>query len=190
MAHCAISKTQDPKPMLRMRPLRLLFLMIFIIGCRAKPEHIAPDRNFYFEVKSNSSSPAANQCRQYLLKNIPLYKYSITNSSGQTWPFYETFDLDEEVPQDSLMPPHWFIHKMIPFDDRVEMKEDEFLVRIEIFVLPDTVPNYGVSVYRKEGNDLTLSGSSGTHFIEPSEYKSEAEFPELFLKHTVRYSFK
>ncbi len=190
MAHCAISIPKGLKALLRMRPWRLLFLTVFMIACRTKPEHPAPDRNFYFQVKSNSSTPTANQYRKYLLENIPKHKYSITNASGQTWPFYQAFDLDEEVAQDSLMPPHWFIHRMVPFDDHVEIKEDEFLVTIEIFVLPDTVPNYAVSVFRKQGNDLTLSGSSGTHFIGPSEYKSDADLQESFLKHTVRYSFK
>ena len=175
MKHCAISITQGLKALKRMRPLRLLILVAFMIACRAKPEHPAPDRNFYFEVKSNSSSVKADQYRKYLLENIPKYKYSITNASGQTWPFYQAFDLDEAVAQDSLMPPHWFIHKMIPFNDRVEIKEDEFMVRIEIFVFPDTIPNYGVTIFRKQGNELTLSGSSGTHFIESSEYQSEAE---------------
>ncbi len=195
MANRSISEkgdTPDSNSLCRIVSSRLLFLfvIIFVIACRAKPEHPAPDRNFYFEVKSNSSSVEVDQYRKYLLKNIPKHKYSITNASGQAWPFYQSFDLDEAVAQDSLMPPHWFIHKMIPFNDQVEIKEDEFLVTIEIFVLPDTVPNYGVSVFRKQGNELTLSGSSGTHFIEPSEYQSEAELPELFLKHTVRYSFK
>ncbi|MEO5603758.1 MAG: hypothetical protein ABIR06_22760 [Cyclobacteriaceae bacterium] len=168
----------------------LIIFFILISGCYSKPGNIAPEKNFRFIVKSNSSSETAERNKLYLEKNIPACKYAISNSSGRHWPYYQAFELEKAMHKDSLMPPHSFVHKMIPFDKVQEIKDDEFFVYIEIFVLPDTLPNYSVSVFRKEKNEIQLSASTGIHFIQPSEFKSQEELSDLFLKNILRYSFK
>ena len=169
---------------------KLMLFIVLISGCQSKPDNTAPERNFYFKIKSNSSSEIAEKCRLYLEGAIPSHKYSITNASGYEWPYYESFDLEKAVNKESLMPPHFFIHKMIPFNENQVINNDEFYVEIDIFVQADTLPNYRVTIFRKQDNALELSGTSGMHFIQSNEFKSSDDLSELFLKSILRYSFK
>ncbi len=168
----------------------ILFLFIFLSGCSPKPQNMAPDRNFYFTVESNSTSEVAVRNKLHLEEYIPEYKYAITNSSGNSWPYYQAMKLDDEIDLDSLMPPHSFIHKMIPLQKGQKIEENEFVVHIEMFPLSDTIPNYSVSIYRKEKNELILSAKTGIHFIQPNEFNSQSELSVLFLQNILRYSFK
>lgn len=128
--------------------------------------------------------------KHYLETNIPAFNYSFTNSSAQHWPYYRAFELGEKIPIDSLMPPHTFIHKMVPSEKHHQPEEDEFLVQIEIFAEPDTLPNYSVTILSRKNNEFQLSAPTGLHYIHPSEYQTSEQLADILLKSIIRYSFK
>lgn len=170
--------------------MRLFTIILsgFLIACQPK-NNGAPDRNFYFEVIALDNDEASLRLAQYLKEQIPAKKYTITNHSGLTWPFYRELDPKEKISRDSLMPPHWFVHKMILLKDQ-QIGRDEFLVKIRVFPHQDTVPNYSVDIFRMDSTGLSLSGQTGVHYIDSTEFSSENSLREFFLKSIIRYSFK
>src|SRR5579885_1089351 len=109
----------------------MVSLGLSLENCSPK-RNLAPDRNFYFEVITHDDGEFSTGLSTYLNSRIPKKKYTITNHSGLTWPFYKELDLDEHIVKDSLMPPHWYLHKMIPFSKGQQLKRDEFLVKIDL----------------------------------------------------------
>lgn len=164
--------------------------LLAIGGCTTKNTSYAPDRNFYFEVLTTGQDTLTQNLALYIKEQIPKRKYTITNHSGTEWPFYKPLQLDEEIPSDSLMPPHWFVHKMMPLKRGKKLVPDEFLVRINVFPQPDTLPNYSVDIFRMDSTGLSLSGQSNIHFIDSTEFSSAKSLYEVYLKSVIRYSFK
>src|SRR5205085_5833748 len=110
---------------------RFLFLFLsgyFVVACNNNNKY-APDRNFYIEVITHRKDDASLKLAAYIKEQIPQKKYTITNQSGLTWPFYKELKLDERISKDSLMPPHWFVHRMILLNSDLQIKANEFLVR-------------------------------------------------------------
>lgn len=170
-----------------------VFLMLGVAmlmhECSPKKK-LAPDRNFYFEIIAHGENESSKKLAAYLKGQIPKKKYTITNHSGLTWPFYKELNLDEHIPSDSLMPPHWYLHKMIPFDNSKEVMRDEFLVKIDLLPQPDTLPNYSVTIFKKDSTGLTLSAESGIHYIDSAEFTSRNSLFDTYLRSIIRYSFK
>jgi hypothetical protein len=162
-------------------------LLIILICTACSPSHNAPERNFYFEIHHDrSSEPLAS----YLENHIAYNKYTITNHSGLEWPFYKELKPDEAIRKDSLMPPHWFLHKMIPKNSAQEIKVNEYLVRIDLLPKPDTLPNYSVEIFRMDSTGLVLSARTGIHYLDSTEFSSKEGLNDLYLKSIIRYSFK
>ena len=168
---------------------RSLTILFFLAACSPNKQY-APDRNFYVEVITHQTDDASLKLAAYIKEQTPQKKYTITNQSGLTWPFYKELKLDERISKDSLMPPHWFVHRMIPFKKDRLIKRDEFLVRIEVQPQPDTIPNYSVEIFRRDSTGLSLSGQSGIHYIDSTEFASPRQLLEIYLKSVIRYSFK
>jgi len=171
---------------MKRRSIGVLLVILICISC--SQSHNAPERNFYFEIHSHH--PSANQLVGYLENRIAYNKYTITHRSGLDWPFYKELKPNEDITKDSLMPPHWFLHKMIPKKSNQELKIDEYLVRIDLLPKPDTLPNYSVEIFRMDSTGLVLSASTGVHYIDAAEFTTRQELNELYLKSIVRYSFK
>lgn len=76
-----------------------LYSYSYLVCWACTPNNIknAPEITYYFEVKCGSPQPTCIQLKQYLEKNIPQYKYAITNQSGKKWPYYETFETSADV---------------------------------------------------------------------------------------------
>jgi len=168
----------------------LLLICILTMICCSPKKKVAPDRNFYFDVIAHKNDEFSSRLTAYLKEKIPKKKYTITNRSGLTWPFYKELDLSEKIAQDSLMPPHWYVHKMIPFTKGQEIKRDEFLVQIDVLLQPDTLPNYSVTIFKMDSAGLSLSAKSGVHYIDSTEFSSQNSLFETYIKSIVRYSFK
>jgi hypothetical protein len=169
--------------------VRILLITIVLCGCNPRGDY-APDRNFYFEVIPHRFDEQSKKLADYLEKQIPRKKYTITNQSGLEWPFYKELNLDEQILRDSLMPPHWFMHRMIPFTKGQVINTDEFLVRIEVQPMVDTIPNYSVEIFRRDSTGLSLSGQSGIHFIDTTEFATNDQLFQIYLQSIIRYSFK
>jgi hypothetical protein len=167
----------------------LVIGMVILYNCSPKKK-LAPDRNFYFEIIRHGESESSHELAAYLKEQIPTKKYTITNLSGLIWPFYKEIDLDESISQDSLMPPHWYLHKMTPFETINQIKRDEFLVRIDLLPQPDTLPNYSVKILKMDSTGLTLSAESGIHYIDSTEFTSKDSLFDFYLRSIIRYSFK
>ena len=167
----------------------LLFFILLWNGCSSGEKDYAPEKNFYFSVETPEGHPEAEKIRAYLETNIPKQKYTITNQSGMRWPFYQSFDLDEKVHSDSLMPPHWYLHRMLLKSENSELQFGDFYVRMDIFPQPDTSLNFNVSVFIMQEHDLKMTGTSGIHFIDTALHKAEGQ--RQFLQESIiRYSFK
>jgi len=167
----------------------MLVLGFTFFSCSKNSDN-TPERNYYVEIRLHQDDQFSNELSRYLATRIPQKKYTITNRSGLTWPYYVDLDLSEDIPKDSLMPPHWFIHKMILGDSTSLHSSDEHLVRIDLMTLSDTISNYMVRVYESDSLGLVLSASSGIHFIDTTEFSSRDHLYDHFLKSIIRYSFK
>src|SRR5262245_4978211 len=108
--------------------IRFSIIALLIFACSEKK--YAPEKNFYFEVITQQDDESTLKIMDFINEEIPKKKYTITNTSGMVWPFYRELGLNEEIPGDSLMPPHWFVHKMIPLRKDHKMDRDEFIVKI------------------------------------------------------------
>lgn len=177
--------------MMRKLILGLMVTMCIAIFENCSPKKkIAPDRNFYFEVTTHDNTELSVALATYLKSHIAEKKYTITHHSGMTWPFYKELGLNEEIVQDSLMPPHWFVHRMIPATHQQEINRDEFLVKIDLQPKRDTLPNYSVTIFKMDSVGLSLSAETGIHYIDSTEFSSKNSLFETYLRSIVRYSFK
>ncbi len=170
------------------------FLMILIItaggfSCSDHTKEV-PERKFYFETRTFKNNEFCKDLAVFLNTRIPQQKYAITNRSGVSWPYYEILELDETISRDSLMTPHWYLHKMIFKDSNSTLKRDDHLVRIDVMPYSDTIPNYRVEVYEMDSIGLTLSANSGIHFIDTTKFSSRPLWYEYYLQSIIRYSFK
>ena len=177
-------------PLLHIMDRRLAVILFFLGGACTSNDKYAPNRNFYFEVITHRTDAVSTKLADYVSNQIPLKNYTITNRSGMKWPFYKELNPFERILKDSLMPPHWFVHRMLPYKKDALIKLDEYLVRIDILPQPDTLPNYNVRIFKKDSTGLTLSGQSGIHYIDSSEFSSPSSLLEVYLKSIIRYSFK
>lgn len=171
---------------LKTKSFALLLAIFICLGCAQN--HNASERNFYFEIHNHDRS--SNQLADYLANHISYNKYTITNRSGLQWPFYLELKPNENIPKDSLMPPHWFLHKMIPKKLDQKLKIDEYLVRIDLSPKLDTLPNYSVEIFRMDSTGLVLSARTGVHYLDSTEFATRETLNELYLKSIIRYSFK
>jgi hypothetical protein len=167
----------------------LLPYVITLLSC-SREFNSAPDEHYYVEIRTHEKDAFNRELASYLATGIPQKKYTITNGSGITWPYYAAFDLDEEIPIDSLMPPHTHIHKMILGDSNALRTENDHLVRVDIGSYPDTIPNYQVQIFKMDSLGLMLTGSSGIHFIDTTEFSPRQLLYDHHLKSIIRYSFK
>lgn len=167
----------------------MLLAIICLDNCSPQKKY-APDRNFYFEVVAHDEGEFSTGLSTYLKSHIPAKKYTITNHSGLTWPFYKELNLDEKIVQDSLMPPHWYLHRMIPFSPGEKIKPNEFLVKIDLLPHPDTLPNYNVTIFKMDSVGLSLSAETGVHYIDSTEFNSRNSLFDIYLRSIIRYSFK
>ena|SRR6478736_6213469 len=178
----------------------LLMLALIFLSC-SETSRRAPERDYYVEIVSPQTDTFSKDLTEYLTSRIPQKKYTFTNGSGMSWPYYAAFELNEDVPIDSLMPPHWYVHKMTIRDSLTTLAQDDHLVRIDVMPDPDTIPNYRVEIYEMDTLGWALSGSSGIHYIDtvaffsqphnnPPEFSSRQLLYDHFLKSIIRYSFK
>jgi hypothetical protein len=149
-----------------------------------------PERNFYFEIGAYQKNKFSSELAALLKNKIPQQKYAITNRSGMVWPYYQAMELNETISTDSLMPPHWYVHKMIFKDSNSIIEKEDHLVRIDLMPHLDTIPNYRVEIYEMDSIGLTFSASSGIHFVDSTKLPSGLSFNEYCLKSIIRYSFK
>ncbi len=169
----------------------VVIMMLAVLSCskHAPPTTPTPERNYFVEIKTNQNNEFNNKLVAFLKDKIPQKKYAITNSSGVAWPFYASLNADETIAVDSLMPPHWFIHKMILKEPNSVLQGDDHLVKIELMVKPDTLLNYRVEVYEMNSTQLSLTATSGIHFMDSTKFSS-AGLLDHYLKSILRYSFK
>ena len=168
-------------------------LLVVVAGCLfscSEKSQPMPERNFYFEVKTHQNDTFTSGLAEFLKDKIPQKKYTITSQSGLTWPFYASLDLNESIAADSLMPPHWFLHKMIFRDANAVLEKDDYLVEIHLMPKIDTLANYEVKIFMMDSTGLTVSGGSGVHFVDTVEFSSRLAIYDHFMKSIIRYSFK
>ncbi|MBL7873115.1 MAG: hypothetical protein JNM78_15970 [Cyclobacteriaceae bacterium] len=173
-----------------MKSLSLFWVLISLVFACTTKTNQSPEKNFYFEVKAHQTNQFTNSLSHFLKDKIPKQKYTITNQSGKKWPYYQGLELNETIPIDSLMPPHWYLHKMIPLEMDYKLTRDDHLVRIELMLQADTLPNYRVDIFENESNKLSLSATSGVHYIDSTSFPTRKLIYDQFLQSIIRYSFK
>lgn len=171
-------------------PIRIILIILFIglhSSCRHEPDNFAKDKNFYFTITSPSKN-TTNLVR-FLKENMNNKRVTITYRSGEVWPFYYILDEDEKLPYDSLMPPHYYIHAMKELDGD-EILPGEYFVDIQVMPVPDTIPNYELTVFLMDSLGLKATGHIATHYLEASQAADSTLIYDTILKSLIRYSFK
>jgi hypothetical protein len=168
--------------------LTLFITAAGFFSCWNKSSH-TPERNFYFEIKVNRQDSLARNLERYLIEEIPQKKYTITHESANVWPYYAALDLHESINPDSLVPPHWFVHKMI-FRDSLLLNSDDRLVIIHVMPKMDTALNYRVQVFNVESGGLRSTADTGIHFVDSAAFRSPRALMDYYLKSVVLSSFK
>ncbi|HCM77539.1 MAG TPA: hypothetical protein DIS90_14240 [Cytophagales bacterium] len=166
----------------------LVSIIIFglITGC-SSDDNIAKDRIYYFTITSRSDR--STDLVDYLIKNMHNKRVAITNQSGSEWPFYEVLATTQELSLDSLMPPHYYVH-LLKEKKEQEIQIGEFYIEIKVMLLPDTLANYELDIYKMDTLGLIRTAKTGIHFIEkPTITKSDSAY-DILLKSIIRYSFK
>lgn len=167
-------------------------ILAILLGCGGQPrsgDGFATTKVFYFEVNCLSAGPHCEEAKRLLEAEIPRYKYTFSPGSSRNWPYYKAFDLDADVPLDSLIPPHTQLHQLVPRKDRPLMGGGEYLVVIELYSISDDKPDYIVNVYHLESGGAILTGTSGLQEVQNRPGQS-LTIPEIILKSVIRYSFK
>jgi hypothetical protein len=177
----------------------LFILSIALLSCSENSGR-TPERNYYIEIRTLQGDNYNKAIAEFLRESIPQKKYTITNGSSQAWPYYFELELDENISKDSLMSPHWYIHRMILKDSSLVLTKDDYLVRIDLMPDPDTIPNYLVQIYEIDSSGYKLSATSGIHFVDTAEFYSHIpktvhipshdQLYDHYLKSIIRYSFK
>ncbi len=167
-------------------------MLILVVGCGGQSSDggaYASTKPFYFQVNCPNPGPHCQEAKKLLEREIPRFKYTFTYGSSRTWPYYKAFDLEEEVPLDSLLPPHSQLHQLIPLEDKPLFGGADYLVVANLYTLSDSIPDYIVNVYRIDTSPQELSGSSGRQEVQqrPGMTLSEAE---IILRSVIRFSFK
>ncbi len=172
--------------------LAALLVLAFALGCgkqSSSGDVYAPTEIFYFEVQCAQPGPNCEEVKRLLETSLPKYKYTFSPGSSQKWPYYRAFDLEENVPYDSLVPPHRQLHQLIPRNDRPLFGGGEYAVVIELFSVSDSLPDYQLNIFNLESSEPTLVASTGREKVhQPTGYTlSNAE---IILHSVIRYSFK
>ena len=167
-------------------------ILAILVGCGGQPSSkdiYAPTEIYYFEVRCGQPGPNCEQVKQLLETSLPKYKYTFTPGSSQKWPYYRAFGLDENVPFDSLVPPHLKLHQLVPRNDSPLFGGSEYVVMIELFSLSDSLPDYQVTIFHLESSEQKLVATTGRE--EVHQLAGDAlSTPEIILRSVIRYSFK
>lgn len=167
-------------------------MLALTAGCGGQPADggdYATTREFYFEVNCRHPGPHCLEAKRLLDQEIPKYKYSFTYGSSRAWPYYKAFGLDEQVPLDSLLPPHTQVHQLIPYAEKPLLGGAGFLVVVDLYTQSDSIPDYIVNVYRLDTSPPQLSGTSALQLAQQRPGMT-LSMPEILLKSVIRFSFK
>ncbi|MEQ8302429.1 MAG: hypothetical protein RIB47_03475 [Cyclobacteriaceae bacterium] len=163
---------------------QILVALIFV-ACNSDNDKIAVDRSFYFTI----TSPRDQDLVNYLGAQMDNQRVAITNQSGTAWPFYETIETQEQLPIDSLMPPHHFVH-LLKQKANNDISLGDYYVDVKVMTKSDTLPNYDLTIYRMDSTGLEVSARTGIHYLNPRDTLDTKHLRETLLKSIIRYSFK
>lgn len=168
-------------------------ILTILLGCGGQPhsgEGFAPTQLFFFEVVCLHPGPDCLAAKQLIEQELPKYKYTFTPGSSRTWPYYQAFPLDADVPPDTLLPPHTRLHQLIPYQERTFFGPSaESLVSIRLYTVNDSIPDYEVNIFRLENGRQEKTGTSGPQRATQRPGMTLST-PEILLKSVIRFSFK
>lgn len=168
-------------------------LLTILLGCGGQPhsqEGFAPTQLFFFEVVCLHPGPDCLAAKQLIEQELPKYKYTFTPGSSRTWPYYQAFPLDADVPPDTLLPPHTRLHQLIPYQEKTLFGPSaESLVSIRLYTVNDSIPDYEVNIFRLENGRQEKTGTSGPQRATQRPGMTLST-PEILLKSVIRFSFK
>ena len=166
-------------------------MLALVAGCggQSSDGRYATTRRFYFQVNCPNPGPHCEEAKRLLDLEIPKYKYTFTYGSSRTWPYYKAFEPDDQVPLDSLLPPHTQVHQLISDEHKPLFGGADYRVIIDLYTKSDTIPDYIVNVYRLDTHPPELTGTSALQvaYQRPGMTLST---PEILLKSVIRFSFK
>ena len=158
-----------------------------IAGCSGEKDNVAKDKIYYYTVTSPVDS--VSDLVHFLRKNLNNKRVAITNGSGLAWPFYKVIEPNEDLPLDSLMPPHHFVHLLREKGDN-KIAPQEYYIDIRVMIETGSQPSYELFIYKMTPTGLELTAKTGIHHLNASSFEDKASLYDLFLKSIIRYSFK
>ena len=168
----------------------ILSLLLGLIGCGGSSKiEYAKEHIFYFKIKDDIGTEFSKRLKDHLEESFPKNKYAITNSYGLYWPFYQEFDLDRQVPKDSLMPPHTHVHLMAKDEEQRKQIGDR-MMQIIIFPEKSHFPAYSMTLHKWDSLGWVFFAQTGIHPFDSVSFSSDDELINQFEKSIIRFSFK
>ena len=145
---------------------------------------------FYFndEVKTEESRWLVN----HLTKSFQKYDYIMSNESAEAgWPYFGEIKKGEKIPQTEILPPHKFLHRLIPFDRYETDNSLNYYFKIKYSIL-----NYGkqliikAETFERRSGQWILISSPPLSKINVKKYKSKLSLSNDVNKTLIRDTFK
>lgn len=167
----------------------LLPIFMIFAACASAPveeNEYAGIGKYYFTIEDATTNNLKEDVSIILQAN----RYAITDQAGQDWPYFEKFDLTENILKSDLMPPHTISHQLIKLEgnsDKVE--EGDFKLAITLINENDAY-SFDMIIYKWHNNDWEHMVDSGNHKIAESRYSSHEELIQAMSNTIIRFSFK
>ncbi|MDH5608550.1 MAG: hypothetical protein OEY56_03645 [Cyclobacteriaceae bacterium] len=165
-------------------------LMLVLNSCTKDTTVYAEDQNYYFLFIDLENTAGSQSDLMAITSMLPVKKYIITNESGLDWPFFASYDLDEKVPADSIMAPHLYIHRFIPWPGEENTAIGDVKLTISYHYDAKQQPVLGIVKHEKDSTGWGHQVDTGTHIVEDKYYSTEGEKQLRAYQTIVRYSFK
>jgi hypothetical protein len=173
--------------------MRSLLILILFTACNLENEpkqEYAKSVNYYFEIMEEFSNDSNFNLTGEISKLLPNKQYAITNNSGLIWPFFQEFDLNDNVLKSDLMSPHTITHTLLSIDGNEGNFEDGD-AKLKIILKNDHGEySFDMVIYKWNKNEWIKSVNTGNHKILKSKYNSTGDLAKVISKNIVRYSFK
>ncbi|MDH5398495.1 MAG: hypothetical protein OEX02_10130 [Cyclobacteriaceae bacterium] len=172
----------------------LLFMTAFIVlfGCGSKAE-MAEQSVYYYTFQDEVNTKESQEVIRAVGGWLEAHHYALMGSSvSSDWPYYTSFDLQSEVPIDSLIAPHRTTHLFKPMPAEV-MNFELHSYKMEMVYLPGNElqwANVIINSYRYEDGGWHQITNLGDHRFPHKTYPTKEAFIQHLSETVIRSSFK
>ena len=172
------------------RILAILTILLTVACQSGQPEvALAKEGTYYINMSSYCSDLTANKRKAAIQDKLIQKKYAITHQAGLSWPFFESYHLDESIPKEDLMPPHTLSHTFKMIEEVEQFKENDARLNITL-KCSEGIYSFDMVTYHFRNGQWNKTVDTGNHIIPRNKYSNEEELTAVLFQSIVRYSFK